>query len=494
MDAGEYRQALKLIRNAENRFGEDAILLALKAMALVRGDRIEQSYDVCERFLALSPTEPAVLETMLVVFRDLQRLDWNARAYELACKQNPNDETLLIGLHFAHLRQWKLLPMQQAAMTLFRLFGTERYAQWAALSIELQNGALTRESILAGPGDIQPASSGHARLLGLAAALLSRHDAGKPMPMERVRMYVRVQWRQGDYKAAIQTLTGPTGSLWRDDDPDRLLILARSLLRAGDPAECIKVVQRLVQDHSQDDMRYLDLLVDAHVALGTAQDARAFLIALQEQDTRKRGPFIAEMRLVHTTKMGPVAHLVVAYFRRFSTTRCFIDDVAPYVTREVLNGVQEMMNKLQDDKGGNAEKRVRQRASFEMVARSAGSLASLPAELLRQKAVSLFNGFVTAVNAGTSLEPSEFRPGDDLCLLCAHALVDLHEHTGDPSYVLDAIGVLEHGLTLSSSNFHFRLLLIRLYSHPAIGAFATAFAHYAALDVKSVQVTLLAGR
>ncbi len=45
-------------------------------------------------------------------------------------------------------------------------------------------------------------------------------------------------------------------------------------------------------------------------------------------------------------------------------------------------------------------------------------------------------------------------------------------------YLCDAIGCLQVGLQLSAWNHHFRLLLLRLYLHPAIGALYPALTLY----------------
>lgn len=48
-------------------------------------------------------------------------------------------------------------------------------------------------------------------------------------------------------------------------------------------------------------------------------------------------------------------------------------------------------------------------------------------------------------------------------------LIQLFLSTSDVKYLMDSVLALEFGLTRSASNFHFKLLLVRLYTHPAIG-------------------------
>lgn len=49
-------------------------------------------------------------------------------------------------------------------------------------------------------------------------------------------------------------------------------------------------------------------------------------------------------------------------------------------------------------------------------------------------------------------------------VLVVHSLHDLYVESGDFKYVKDAICLLEYAYGFSSSNHHFKLLLVKLYN------------------------------
>ena len=81
-------------------------------------------------------------------------------------------------------------------------------------------------------------------------------------------------------------------------------------------------------------------------------------------------------------------------------------------------------------------------------------------------------------------------PGDDLLLLAAHNLVDLADSTDSEAkrvdYLVQAAGLLEHGLVKSPVNFFFRLALVEIYGSAA--AFAPLLEHYEKLNVSYIQL------
>jgi len=57
-----------------------------------------------------------------------------------------------------------------------------------------------------------------------------------------------------------------------------------------------------------------------------------------------------------------------------------------------------------------------------------------------------------------------YRCNDPYALLAAHVLYDVWVETGSSQHIYDAILVLEYALTISPSNFHIKLLLLRFYT------------------------------
>jgi hypothetical protein len=56
------------------------------------------------------------------------------------------------------------------------------------------------------------------------------------------------------------------------------------------------------------------------------------------------------------------------------------------------------------------------------------------------------------------------RCADPYVQLACHILIELAMQHGQDHRLLEAASILEHALTLSPSNFHFKLILLRIYS------------------------------
>lgn len=71
------------------------------------------------------------------------------------------------------------------------------------------------------------------------------------------------------------------------------------------------------------------------------------------------------------------------------------------------------------------------------------------------------------------------------CLMAAHVYIDLWMESGDQNMLWQCLGLLEEGLTHSSSNAQFKLLLLLLYCR--LGTFEPVVDLYSSLDAKHVQ-------
>lgn len=71
--------------------------------------------------------------------------------------------------------------------------------------------------------------------------------------------------------------------------------------------------------------------------------------------------------------------------------------------------------------------------------------------------------YLEALPLGAHLPPTELQPADDLALLAGNALVNLWTLTSHDIHLLNAVYLLEFGLTKSKQSFLMRLILIRIY-------------------------------
>lgn len=71
--------------------------------------------------------------------------------------------------------------------------------------------------------------------------------------------------------------------------------------------------------------------------------------------------------------------------------------------------------------------------------------------------------YLEALSLGTNLPSTELQPADDLALLAGNTLVNLWTLTHHDAHLLNAVYLLEYGLTKSKQSFLMRLILIRIY-------------------------------
>ena len=112
--------------------------------------------------------------------------------------------------------------------------------------------------------------------------------------------------------------------------------------------------------------------------------------------------------------------------------------------------------------------------------------------------------YLESLPLGAHLPSTELQPADDLALLAGNALTNLWTLTNHDAHLLNAVYLLEFGLTKSKQSFLMRLILIRIYRilggvafffttsrllmyFSISGAPSLALEHYRAMNIKQVQ-------
>jgi N-terminal acetyltransferase B complex non-catalytic subunit len=71
--------------------------------------------------------------------------------------------------------------------------------------------------------------------------------------------------------------------------------------------------------------------------------------------------------------------------------------------------------------------------------------------------------YFEGLSLGVNLPSTELQPADDCLLLAVNAFINLWKLTGEENYLLNAVYLLELGVTKSKPSFQARLMLIRIY-------------------------------
>jgi len=109
LDTGSNKSVIVACNKLLKKHPKNGLVKALKALALVRSQKIEESLALCDEVLESRPTDDAVLTAMMHVLRGLGRNKDMVTMFEEASKQQPTSEELAAQTFFANIRatNWK---------------------------------------------------------------------------------------------------------------------------------------------------------------------------------------------------------------------------------------------------------------------------------------------------------------------------------------------------------------------------------------------------
>ncbi|XP_031743056.1 N-terminal acetyltransferase B complex auxiliary subunit NAA25 isoform X2 [Cucumis sativus] len=517
IDSRQFKNALKAVTTLLSKYPNAPYALALKAMVLERMGKAEEALSVCLSAKELLYTNDSILmddltlSTLQIVF---QRLDHNlaTSCYEYACGKFPNHLDLMTGLFNCYLREYSFVKQQQTAIKMYKLGGEERFLLWAVCSIQLQ--------VLCG--------NGGEKLLLLAEGLLKKHIASHSLhEPEAIMVYISILEQQAKYGDALEVLTGKLGSLLTVE-VDRLRIQGRLLARAGDFADAANIFQKILElrpDDWEGFLHYLGCLLEDDSNWCTEQSvdsihplrkvlckispladelfdsrisiASAFIQRLQEDSNNKllRGPFLANLEIERRKHMHGKGDdekflgVLTDYYVRFGHLACFPSDVGMFLEVLAPDKKTELLEKLKDITPSTSTistKALGQSITLLKLQVLSGNMFHLPVSELERCVVQMAQIYCENLPLSKDLDPQESMHGEELLSLICNLLVELFWRTQKCGYIIEAILVLEWGLTIRRSVWQYKILLLHLYSY--LGALSPAFEWYKLLDVKNILV------
>ncbi|KRT80486.1 hypothetical protein AMK59_8548 [Oryctes borbonicus] len=241
----------------------------------------------------------------------------------------------------------------------------------------------------------------------------------------------------------------------------------------------------------------------------TPEKAHEFICRLVENVTTDngyllRGPYLARFELcsklmekgIDTDLLGDTIELFIEYFRKFGHKPCCVSDLRTYLRLLDTEKKSELGSRLIKDVGISAtsipqsEQQMQRHICALQLSRLCGNHKDLTAEHL--------NALVTALSLhyqhgyqtyGQNLLPTDQGPSDPYALLAAHVLYDLAQQTQSSEHIVLALVLLDNLLNNSPSNFHAKLLSVKLYH--TLGGGIGAQTMYESLDVKHLQLDSL---
>ncbi|XP_057955764.1 N-terminal acetyltransferase B complex auxiliary subunit NAA25 isoform X2 [Malania oleifera] len=516
IDSRQFKTALKLSQSLISKYPNSPYALSLKALILERMGKLDEALSTCLSAKDQLYTKDSILvddltlSTLQIVFQRLDRLDLATSCYEHACGKFPNNLELMMGLFNCYVREYSFVKQQQTAIKMYKIVGEERFLLWAVCSIQLQ--------VFCG--------NGGEKLLLLAEGLLKKHIASHSLhEPEALIVYISVLEQQAKYGDAFEVLSGKLGSLLMIE-VDKLRIQGRLLARAGDYAAAANIFQKILElcpDDWECFLHYLSCLLedDSSLCNGATSDpvdpakfagckfshltdevfssrlsnASTFVQKLQTEVSSEvvRCPYLAILeieRRKHLYGKGDDDKLIEAlmqYFFRFGHLACFASDVEVFLQVLTLDKRTELLEKLKgscDSLSMVPIKMLGKSITLFKIQELIGNTFKLPVDELVGSAEKMVEMYCKNLPLSKELDPQESMHGEELLSMACNLLIQLFWRTRDLGYILEAIMILECGLTIRRYVSQYKILLLHLYSH--LGAFSLAYERYKSLDVKNI--------
>ncbi|CAN8253181.1 unnamed protein product [Cochlearia groenlandica] len=516
IDSRQFKNALKLITSLLTKYPKSPYALTLKALIHERMGKAEDALSVCLAAKELlykedsSLMDDLTLSTLQIVLQRLDHLDLATSCYAHACGKFPNSLELMMGLFNCYVREYSFVKQQQTAMKMYKLAGEERFLLWAVCSIQLQ---------------VLCDKSGE-KLLLLAEGLLKKHIASHSMhEPEALMVYISLLEQQSKYSDALEVLSGNLGSLLMIE-VDKLRIQGRLLSRSNDYSAAIDVYKKILE-LSPDDwecfLQYLGCLLEddgiwknldnidqihptKHIECKLSHlteemfDSRisiaSDLVQKLQRDTENtnlRGPHLAELEIERRKLLygknneNELLESLMRYFLKFGHLACYASDVEAFLQVLTPNKKAEfvgMLVKSSDSVSTPATKVLGQTTTILKVQELTGYIFEQPLDEIEASAVKLAKLYCQNLPLSKDLDLQESMFGEELLSLISNMLVQLYWRTQDFGYLVEAIMILELGLTIRGHVWQYKILLLHIYSY--IGALPLAFERYKALDVKNI--------
>ncbi|KAF4576791.1 hypothetical protein EYR36_004771 [Pleurotus pulmonarius] len=497
LDTGSNKSAVVACNKLLKKHPGNELVKALKALALVRLQKVEESLVLCDEVLASKPTDDAVLTAMMHVLRGLGRNIDTVTMFEEAFKQQPSNEELGAQTFFANVRAGHWKSAQQIATRMHKQFHEDRYLYWSVISTVLQ------------ANDTTTPSSMKNLLYKLAHRLITSGKAPSYVHTDRFHLHLSILRELELYDEARVLLDHDVGksicaaNLACDELRRDITKLQNRQKQEGEFAE-----SKIVEKGDRNWLEFLSFLDAVFIpdtetdqsseafktaCLDRMEHARQVLEKISEKDGKKdrSGP-LALLELEKRSRSHDVKQddqrlltLLKSYLEQFGDKACCYEDLQPYV---VLNGddLSSWTSFLESIPSSiTTINELQRRINVHKLFRFNLATSQLTLEAETTRASLYFTEYLQALPLGANLPNTELQPADDLAILAGCAYVNLWTISKEEKYLYIAASLLEYGLLKSNASFLMRLMLVRIYR--LLGAPTLALEHYRAIQTKQVQ-------
>uniref|UniRef100_A0A672SKQ1 N-alpha-acetyltransferase 25, NatB auxiliary subunit n=1 Tax=Sinocyclocheilus grahami TaxID=75366 RepID=A0A672SKQ1_SINGR len=513
LDNGNNKMAIQQADKLLKKHKDLHCAKVLKAIGLQRTGKQDEAFTLAQEVAVLEPTDDNSLQALTILYREMHRPELVTKLYEAAVRKVPTSEEYHSHLFMAYARVGEYKKMQQAGMALYKIVPKNPYYFWSVMSLVMQAISAQDEKL------------SQTMFLPLAERMVEKMVKEEKIEAEaEVQLYFMILERLGKYVEALEVVQGPLGEKLTSELQSRenkCMMLYRRLERW---AECNALSCKLLLKNP-DDWQFYILYFDSLFYLidqswappqeGLESQVHCveywvFMedrIATEEAKESKhlRGPYLACLELIRRLRerscpeaqqLGEPLELMFQFFVKFGDKPCcitdleiFLDLLTPDQHVQFINRVMEAVPLGAPGEDGVAlpgDTRALQRhLCVTQLSRSLGQQHALNTEGKLGLIKELKAHYRHGLQFGKSCLKTELQFSDMYCLMAAHVYIDLWLETGESNMLWQCLGLLEEGLSHSSSNAQFKLLLLLLYCR--LGAFEPVVDLYSSLDAKHVQ-------
>ncbi|KAJ7685258.1 actin cytoskeleton organization protein [Mycena polygramma] len=501
LDTGSNKSAIVACNKLLKKHPKNELVKTLKALALVRSQKVEESLFLCDEVLAAKPTNDAVLTAMMHVLRGLGRHKDMVTMFEEAYKQQPGNEDLAAQTFFANVRILNWKAAQQIATRMHKQFQEDRYIYWSVISAILQAN--------------DPATAPNMRTLlyKLAHRLVTSSPTPSYVNADRFHLHLSILRELELFDEARTLLESDIGrsicsaSLSCNELRRDIWRLQGLLEDEGSKAEL-----RLTQQNDRNWLEFLSVLDATFSSLASSQEpdesakkecsshvtkTEELFTKLASQDGRKdRSALLALLELERRARLYAVSSdtnrmvdLMKRYFEEIGDKACCFEDLKPYLALEGEDAARWLSFLQSLPPSFTSTNDLRRLINSHKLLRQSLSLKDLNLSAESDRAALYTQQYLEGLKLGANLPATELQPADDLAILAGNVFVSLWKISSDEKYLYNAVALLEFALTKSKQSFQTRLMLIRIYR--LLGAPSMALEHYRIMQIKQVQLDTL---
>ncbi|VDI03098.1 N-terminal acetyltransferase B complex non-catalytic subunit [Mytilus galloprovincialis] len=482
----------------------------LKALALLRLGRHDDSSNLLDEVHAQHPVDEATLQAMCICYRETYKLEAIVDMYENAHKLKPDNEEILSALFMAYVRMGNYKKQQQTAMSLHRLQPQKNpYYFWAIMSIVMQSHTDKR--------------LGAIMFLPLADRMTKKYvEEGKINAEAEVQLYLIILELMEKYEETLNLLKGPLGEKLTSEllyQETREAELYTKLERWPEANAAYKKLLKEYPDHwinwqnyissciklestdwtpLENDDSYSEVHYTSEMALTFIQE----ILTWQADNRLLRGPYLARLELIkvlrQTGSSKPLSvsplPLMIEYYELFGDKFCCVEDLTIYTDllseqegQQLIDTLSETLDmcKTSDITFASNVKQMQRHVTICKLKRNLGIFHRQPIEHRLVLTKEFLSRHLHGLDFGKDLLATDVQFSDSYLLLAVHLLVDIWEETEDTKYLWQGIVQLEKGMKKSISNFQIKVLLMRLYC--IMGVYGPCHTLYESLEVKHIM-------